>query len=104
MRRFTIPDLCRAIEGSTVANVQSYVSRLYKESYLRKFGTYRKGQPGEYQAYQLVKDTGRIMPVLQKGRHKKKEEHTETVETAAKQADTVAGELIAALEAPHDAA
>ena len=43
LTRFTIPDLCRVVEGSTVANVQSYISRLYREGYIGKFGTVRRG-------------------------------------------------------------
>lgn len=93
MRRFTVPDLCRVIEGATIANVQSYVSRLFKDEYLRKLGQVRRGHAGEYQGYQLVKDVGRTMPVLSKGRHKKKEEQTETANPETKQEHTPAGEL-----------
>jgi hypothetical protein len=71
MTRFTIPDLCRTVEGSTIANVQSFVSRLYKEGYVGKVGKVRRGYAGEYQGYQLINNTGPTMPVLLKGRHKK---------------------------------
>ncbi|WP_157040002.1 hypothetical protein [Pelobacter propionicus] len=74
MTRFTIPDLCRVVEGATTANVQSYVSRLHKEGYVGKIGKVRRGYAGEYQGYQLVKNTGPTMPVLLKGRHKKESE------------------------------
>lgn len=71
LTRFTIPDLCRVVEGSTVANVQSYVSRLYREGYVGKFGMVRRGFTGEFQGYRLIKNIGPTMPVFLKGRHQK---------------------------------
>ncbi len=74
---FSVPSLCCTVEDVTVANVQSYVSRLFKAGYLVKAGTVKRGRPGDYQKYRLVKDTGPVMPVLATGRHKKKEKETE---------------------------
>ncbi len=71
LTRFTIPDLCRVVEGSTVANVQSYISRLYREGYIGKFGTVRRGFTGEFQGYHMIKNIGPTMPVFLKGRHQK---------------------------------
>ena len=81
MRRFTIPDLCRIVEGATEANVQSYVSRLYKEGFVGKIGQHRRGYTGEYQGYQLVNDIGPTMPVFLKGRFKKETETVKEKET-----------------------
>ncbi len=74
LRRFTIPDLCRVIDGATIANVQSFVSRLYKEGFVGKIGQVKRGYAGQYQSYQLVNDIGATMPVFLKGRHKKETE------------------------------
>jgi hypothetical protein len=75
--KFTIPDLCRTVQGATQANVQSFVSRLFTAGYLRKQGEVRRGYPGEYQQYVLVNNIGPTMPVLQAGRFKKTDEKTE---------------------------
>lgn len=69
--RFSVSDLCRVVHGTSVANVQSYVSRLYLEGYVGKVGKVRRGYAGEYQGYQLINNIGPIMPVFLKGRHKK---------------------------------
>jgi len=75
---FTIPALCCTVEEATVANVQSYVSRLFNAGILAKFGQVKRGHCGDYQQYKLVKDLGPTMPVLNIGRHKKKEKEKET--------------------------
>jgi len=75
---FTIPGLCCTVEGASVANVQSYVSRLYNNGYLSKVGQVKRGRCGEYQKYRLDKDIGPTMPVLSTGRHEKKEKEKET--------------------------
>jgi hypothetical protein len=92
IRHFTIPDLCRAVDGATVANVQSFVSRLFKEGYVSKLGTVRRGHAGEYQGYQLTNDIGPTMPVFLKGRHHKETE-TETDETSENRDVTSPGKL-----------
>lgn len=95
-RQFTIPDLCRIVEGATVANVQSYVSRLYKEGFVSKIGQHRRGYTGEYQGYQLINDIGATMPVFLKGRHNKEKEtktEKETNETVKNQNVANFGEL-----------
>lgn len=97
MGKFTVPSLMTAIEGATYGNVQSYVSRLFKAGYLRKFGTVRRGYSGEYQGYILVKDDGPTMPVLLAGRHENKKEKEKEKETAT--APAVEG----AEEINHDA-
>lgn len=74
---FNVPMLMASVEGATYGNVQSYVSRLFKAGYLRKLGTVKRGHPGEYQAYILVKDIGPTMPVLLAGRHEKRERERE---------------------------
>lgn len=74
---FSVPALCRTVEGVTVANVQSYVSRLYKAGILTKVQKNRRGYCGEYQQYRLVEDTGPVMPVLSLGRFEKKEKEKE---------------------------
>lgn len=83
---FNIPDLCKVVEGATVANAQSYVSRLFKEGFVSKIGQHRRGYIGEYQSYQLVKDIGPTMPVFLKGRHKKE---TDTEQETEKQTNEV---------------
>lgn len=77
LRRFTVPDLIRTVPGATVANVQSFVSRLFTAGILNKNGEVRRGYAGEYQAYTLVIDSGPDVPVLATGRHKKKKEEKE---------------------------
>lgn len=77
LRRFTIPDLCRTVPGATIANVQSFVSRLFTNEILRKQGIVKRGIPGEYQVYVLVNDSGPQIPVLATGRFKKSDNKEE---------------------------
>lgn len=85
---FTVPGLCRTVEGVTESNVQSYVSRLFRAGYLSKVKRNRRGYCGEYQQYRLVKDTGPIMPVLSLGRFEKKEKEKE-IETEKERKEEV---------------
>lgn len=86
LKTFSVPALCRVVEGSTYSNVQSFVSVLHLQGYVGKIGTVRRGYAGEYQGYQLIKDTGPVMPVFLKGRHKKE---TKTEEETEKETNEV---------------
>lgn len=98
LRTFSVPALCRVVEGCTFSNVQSFVSILHLQGYVGKVGTVRRGYAGEYQGYQLIKDTGPTMPVFLKGRHKKEtntgeETEKETNEVVENQAVIDLGEV-----------
>lgn len=78
LKRFSVADLCPTTEPeASYANVQSFVSRLFKAGYLRKDGEAKRGFAGQQQTYVLKKDIGPIMPVLNIGRHQINKE-TET--------------------------
>lgn len=64
LKRFTIPDILRTVQGSTLTNAYKYFGRMEKAGIIGKVGSYISGRPGEYQAYALMKDTGPVMPVL----------------------------------------
>lgn len=100
---FTVPGLCRTVEGVTESNVQSYVSRLFKAGYLAKVGLVKRGFCGEYQKYRLVKDTGPVMPVLFLGRFEKKEKEKET-EREKERVDTLGKEASDDDRGPHETA
>lgn len=80
LRKFSVADLCRTTPGATKANVQSFISRLYKHGIIQKNGSHRRGMPGEFQAYILVKDTVHI-PVLDTGRHHKNAGNEDGIQT-----------------------
>lgn len=62
---FTIPDLMRTISVEVnYENIQKYVRKLMKHGYIKKIGRYTGGRVGEYQGYQLVRNTGPDYPVV----------------------------------------
>ena len=65
LRRFTIPDLMRTVTVEVAyENVQKFVRKLMKHGYIKKTGRYTGGRVGEYQIYQLIRDTGPDYPVV----------------------------------------
>lgn len=75
LRRFSVAELCPTTEPEcTIANAQSYVSRLFNAGFLRKDGQVKRGFAGQVQKYVLVKDIGPTMPVLNLGRYQKNKE------------------------------
>ena len=69
MKRFSIPDVLRTVDGSTHTNACKFFCRLEKAGIIGKTGSYVSGRTGEYQSYVLLKDMGPIMPVLGYGRN-----------------------------------
>lgn len=94
--RFSVPDLCRVVPGTSASNVQSYVSRLHLEGFVGKVGKVRRGYAGEYQGYQLINNIGPTMPVFLKGRHKKEKEK-ETNEVVENQCVSNLGKVTPAM-------
>jgi len=62
LRRFTQPDLMRTVPGSTMNNIGKYVHMLTRHGYLSKNGAVPTGRLGEFQVFQLVRDTGPTHP------------------------------------------
>lgn len=69
MKRFSIPDVLRTVDGATYTNACKFFCRLEKAGIIGKAGSYVSGRTGEYQSYVLLKDMGPIMPILGYGRN-----------------------------------
>lgn len=69
MKRFSIPDVLRTVDGSTYTNACKFFCRLEKAGIIGKAGRYVSGRSGEYQGYVLLKDMGPVMPILGYGRN-----------------------------------
>ncbi len=61
MRRFTMPDLCRASDAR-LFNVRKFVDALVRHGYIAKNAGYVSGRAGVYQSYRIVRDTGPYYP------------------------------------------
>lgn len=68
IKRFTIPDILRTVEGATLTNAYKYFYRLEKSGIIVKVGSYVSGRSGEFQQYALLLGDAPIMPVLGYGK------------------------------------
>jgi Icc-related predicted phosphoesterase len=106
LKRFTIPDLMRTLTVEvTYENVQKYVRKLMRHGYIKKTGRYTGGRVGEYQIYQLVRDTGPDYPVVcTKCKQPISFTHCAPKETEKENGKAEQGQPVSAIqEARHDA-
>lgn len=63
MRRFTSPDICKT-SGAKLDNARKYIKRLARHGFVVAVGPKATGQPGQFQAYQIIPPTTPDHPIV----------------------------------------